>query len=190
MKKKGFALLLAFSVLIFTGCGIKTSDVEATTEAVTSQEATQEDTEAIISEEATEPSTQAGQTTETPATEAVEDSQNSGVTAISPDDAQAMLMMKLGERDEQTGNEYSYCYIENVQINGVTYLVFDWRWMVDDHMSKLADIFVTADGSAIYEGYYNGPENSEVYLDSPLYKQRKEEENVRKGFSKFKLCRA
>lgn len=167
MKKK-VLVLFALSALVFTGCGTKDADVETTTEVtteITSEETSEEITEATTEEKTTE---QSAQTTEAPATEVTENIQSSGVTAISPEDATAMLMVTLGERDEQTGNEYSYGYIENVQIDGVTYLVFDWRWLVDDHMSRLGDLFVTADGSKIYEGLYGGPENSEVFLDKPL----------------------
>lgn len=172
MKKKGLVVLLALSVFALTGCGTKDTDVEATTEVTTeatteatTEEASEEKTEATTEEKTTE---QSAQTTEAVTTQTTENTSGSGVMAISPEDATAMLMVTLGERDEETGNEYSYGYIENVQIDGVTYLVFDWRWLVDDHTSRLGNLFVTADGSKIYEGIYSGPENSQVFLDNPL----------------------
>lgn len=171
MKKKGLILLFAMLACVCTGCGEKRTNDELSVDLVTQEDLVM--SEDISTErETAEPTTRIVESTEEK-TEAVTsetagDTQGSGVTAISPEDATAMLMVTLGERDEQTGNEYSYSYVENVQIDGVTYLVFDWRWLVDDHMSKLADLFVTADGSKIYEGWYNGPEDSEVYLDSPL----------------------
>lgn len=165
MKKRGLILALALSVLVFTGCG-KEAEEKTTSEVTTSEETTEEVTEATTEKE-TEKTTES---TEVSTTEAASESQTSqSVKAISPEDAQAMLMMELGEKDEETGNEFSYGYIENVQVDGVTYLVFDWRWLVDgNHMSKLADLFVTADGSKIYEGTYMGPEDCTVYLDAPL----------------------
>lgn len=173
MKKTGLFVLLALSVMAVTGCGNKDSD-----STVVLQEVTEKTTEDELLDQPTEGTTQepttriVEQTEEATVEDIVSedgtDSQGTGITAISPEDATAMLMVTLGERDEETGNEYSYGYIENVQIDGVTYLVFDWRWLVDDHTSKITDLFVTADGSKIYEGLYNGPENSEVYLDNPL----------------------
>lgn len=169
MKKRGLILALALSVLIFTGCGKETED-KITSEVTTSEETTEEVTEATTEATTEKETEKTTESTEMPTTEAATESQTSqGVKAISPEDAQAMLMMELGEKDEETGNEFSYGYIENVQVDGVTYLVFDWRWLVDgNHMSKLADIFVTADGSKIYEGIYMGPEDCTVYLDAPL----------------------
>ncbi|MGN0437138.1 MAG: hypothetical protein ACI4F4_01335 [Lachnospiraceae bacterium] len=172
MKKKGLILLLAVSVFAFTGCG-KQNTTEETGEVSVEFGALEVADDIEASEvETEEPTTrivdQAEEISEETTTEVDNSASDSGVTAISPEDATAMLMVTLGERDEQTGNEYSYGYIENVQIDGVTYLVFDWRWLVDDHMSKLTDLFVTADGTKIYEGLYKGPEDSEVYLENPL----------------------
>lgn len=172
MKKKGLILLLALSVMVVTGCGNQNTSDDIQLEAV-ADDASEE----VLLDQPTEgttqePTTRIVEKTEEKTTEAntlqVSDG-SEGVTAISPEDATAMLQVTLGEKDKDTGNEYSYGYIENVQVDGVTYLAFDWRWMVDgDHMSRLGNLFVTADGSKIYSGVYNGPEDCTIDLDDPM----------------------
>ncbi len=153
-KKKAYLLLVALLLLGTTACGKETVSTEETTTQeqteVTTEEVTTE-AEAIESEtteEITEASTEEI-TTEATTAETV---QPTGV--ITPEEAQELIVKALGTQDETTGNAYSFMHINTMTVEGVEYHVFMWGWIVDGHVSRLTDLFVRTDGSAVYEGIF------------------------------------
>lgn len=186
MKKKIVTLLLlATMVLGITACGSKSSDNKETPSAETetsksTETENTEPTETITPE--TEQESQTAPETETsnpqvpnteeankPSTEqAAEIPSIEEVTVNSPEDAELLLKSKFGTEDAETGYPYSFGYIDTFTIEGGEYYGFVWSWLVDnDHMSRLTEVFVKTDGSAIYEGAYDG-ENCEFYTDNML----------------------
>lgn len=84
------------------------------------------------------------------------------ITVNSEEDGQKLLMAILGTEDDETGYTYSFGYIDTFTIDGVEYYGYTWSWLVDgDHLSRLTDILVRTDGSAVYQGEYDG-ENWEI----------------------------
>lgn len=76
---------------------------------------------------------------------------------ISEEDAEKLLTDLLGTEDKETGNTYSFGYIDTFTIDGAEYYGYVWSWLVDgDHSSRLTDLLVKTDGSAVYEGEYDG----------------------------------
>ena len=131
--------LLAASMLLgMTACGKTNADQENTVRE-TVQETTQQEPE--IQEE--------------PKAQEEPETQESGAT-LTPEDAEQLLVSVLGTQDEQTGYTYSFGYIETMTIDGAEYHAFVWSWLVEDHNSRLGELFVAVDGSAIYEGEYLG----------------------------------
>lgn len=69
-------------------------------------------------------------------------------TAISVEEATALLREKFGERDAATGNAFSFGYVGRVTDGATEYFRFRISWLVDnDHLSYLTDYLVSADGS-------------------------------------------
>lgn len=164
-------LWMAIMLLLgMTGCNKEeTTQQQETqvTESVVTEEATVEETEEMITEE----STTEEATTEEATTEqlTIVPSTQEGAT-LTPEDAQAMIVSIFGTKDESTGNDYSYSYVNTMTVNGVEYHVFMWGWIVDDHLSKLTDLFVATDGSAIHEGIFVG-DGATVYTDTNYLNQ-------------------
>lgn len=85
---------------------------------------------------------------------------------------------KTGERNEKTGNENIYEYVDTQTINGRDYYNFSYSWLVYDddiasHISKLGNIMVAIDGSAIsfaeklddkWQLYDSNPGESTVFV--------------------------
>lgn len=90
--------------------------------------------------------------------------QETGSEGMTSEEAEKLLFQTLGEKDEETGNTYSFGYVDTFMVDGTEYYMFVWSWLVEDHSSRLADLFVAVDGSAIYEGLYNG-ETAEVFKE-------------------------
>lgn len=81
----------------------------------------------------------------------------SDIKVNNADDAVKLLEAIFGTEDAETGYAYSFGYIDNFTIDGTEYYGFQWSWLVDgDHLSRLTDIFVQTDGSAVYQGNYDG----------------------------------
>lgn len=98
---------------------------------------------------------QTGVTTET--------AQSAG--AITPEEAEALLVKVFGTEDVETGNVYSFGYVNTMMVNGVEYHLFTWGWLIDNHVSKLTDLLVATDGSAIHEGLVVGDDVT-VYTET------------------------
>lgn len=97
-------------------------------------------------------------------TEAV--AEDTASETISTDEAEALLISSLGTEDPETGNTYSFGYMDTITVDGVEYFAFNWSWYVNsEHLSRLGDIFVATDGSGIYDGVYNALGDSEVYTE-------------------------
>ena len=89
--------------------------------------------------------------------------------AITPEEAEALLYDKIGTEDAETGNTYSFGYADECEIEGETYYIFVWSWLVDDHSSRLTDLAVKADGTEAYEAVYDG-ESAEIIGTDNLLK--------------------
>ena len=72
-------------------------------------------------------------------------------TPITPEEGAALLEAQLGTVDEATGNLMSYGYEGTVTLDGVSYYDYRVSWLVDDHMSYLANYLVSTDGRIIQE---------------------------------------
>lgn len=133
MTKRRVICLLAASMLLgMTACGKTNADQENTVRETVQQTTQQE-----------------------PKVQEEPETQESGAT-LTPEDAEQLLVSVLGTQDEQTGYTYSFGYIETMSIDGAEYHAFVWSWLVEDHNSRLGELFVAVDGSAIYEGEYLG----------------------------------
>ncbi|MCC8168578.1 MAG: hypothetical protein LIO37_04475 [Clostridiales bacterium] len=153
------------------GSALETEITEpADTEASDDVTENAEDTEETVTEEASG--------TEDDATEAVETSDGteeaeevipdiSEITVESEDDGITLLKSFFGTEDDETGNQYVFIYLSTVTIDDVEYYAYTWSWAVDDHYSRLTDVFVSLDGSAIYEGDYDAQE-CVFYTDNML----------------------
>lgn len=181
MLKKGVYVVAGMLLLLgTTACGKEAATIEVattqeqtveiteavTTEEKTTEEATQEEvvteeetTEVVNEEEVTE------MTTETATTEATvaETTQSDG--AITPEEAEQLIVKALGTEDEETGNKYGFMHVNTMTVDGVEYHVFNWNWYVDGQMSHLTDLFVATDGSGIYEGMFVG-DGATVYTET------------------------
>lgn len=74
-----------------------------------------------------------------------------------PEDAVKLLEAVFGTEDAETGYPYSFGYIDTFTVDGIEYYGFVWSWLVEsDHLSRLTDVLVQTDGSAIYQGNYDG----------------------------------
>lgn len=169
MRTRASLLLLALLLLGTTACGKDAaSSKEATTQEqteVTTQEVTTEEetTEVATTEEVTEEAIEATAvetTIEETTTEAVQET-----GAITLEEAQELIEKAFGAVDEATGNTYSFGHVDTMTVDGEEYHVFMWSWLVDDHMSRLSELFVKTDGSAIYQGEFIG-DNVTVYTDT------------------------
>lgn len=160
MRKQSLWLGGCVLLLALTGCARSASpetvqtetmaETEAAaTEAASETETAFAETEAPVSPAATETETENETTTPAEAS-----SETESGTALTEEEATALLLSCFGEADAETGNTYSFGYIANTVVDGQEYLVYDWRWLVDDHMSRLDTLFVAADGSGIFAGLY------------------------------------
>ncbi len=173
MRKKIICLVCCMSLLALGGCGDNSDDAADTTSEIVSE--TVENTDGEVSEaettteettttEADEVTSTEEDTEEETSEEDTEEESQSGNISVS--DAQNILVSCFGTTDTETGNEYSFAYLDTVNIDGVDYYAFYWSWLVDgDHYSRLCDIFVSADGSAVYEGVYNAIGDCELYTE-------------------------
>lgn len=134
----------------------ETSEIVVTepTETETESEAafdteTSSETE-FSTEEPSEAESPDTETTETDEIPAIED-----ITVESEDDGVLLLKAYFGTEDDETGNAYVFIYLNTVTIDGTDYYAYTWSWSVDDHYSRLTDVFVSLDGSAIYQGDYD-----------------------------------
>lgn len=80
----------------------------------------------------------------------------SAITVNNSDDAEKLLESVLGTEDSETGYTYSFGYVDKVEVEGEAYYGFVWSWLVDDHLSKLSELLVKADGSAVYAAVCDG----------------------------------
>ena len=160
--RKAYLLMTLFLMLGMTGCGKEASESEIVAQEQTTEITTQEQTEELTTEATTEEQTEA--TTEV-VTEELDVSSDEEVSTeialedqtggtLTPDQALELIEKTLGTKDEETGNTYTFGHINTMTVDGVEYHVFMWGWLVDDHVSKLTDLFVKTDGSAIYEGTF------------------------------------
>lgn len=177
MIKKSLYLLIA-GIMMFgiSACGkeegpdtreMTTMEI-STTETATEELSTEEETTQAVTEVSDTQETdneQKGSATEGTDT-GIKQTSSSGIT---PEEAEKLLSQTLGEQDEETGNTYSFGYVDTFTIDGTEYHMFVWSWLVEDHSSRLADLFVAVDGSAIYEGLYNG-ETAEVFQEKNYLK--------------------
>lgn len=175
MKKRVYLLLVALLLLGTTACGTDADTTEMTTTQeqteVTTEEVTTEveTTEVTTTEEATETTT-AEIATEEPVTEATVAETVQSASALTPEEAQELIVKVFGTEDTETGNKYSFMHVNTMTVNGVEYHVFMWGWLVDDHVSKLTDLFVATDGSVIYEGIFVG-DGATVYTETNYLEQ-------------------
>lgn len=173
MKRKIICLVCCISLLALVSCGKTYDDPEDPSLTTEIEEETEEDTtetNAASNEEVTEDKTTEEETTgEEASEENTEDGENAksdnSQSQITVDEAEKILTESLGSVDEETGNTYSFGYMDTVTVDGAGYYVFNWSRMVDNHLSTLGDIFVATDGSAVYEGVYNAIGDCEVYTD-------------------------
>lgn len=165
--KRVYLWMALVLLLGLTGCGKEEPEV-------LSQQSTQESKEDVITRtsEMTEETTQQEmeeitQMTETPTTEvaSTEESTTEHKTiiptsqdgsALTPEEAYAMIVDIFGTEDADTGDAYSYSHVNTMTVYDVEYHVFMWGQTVNDEFSKRGDLFVATDGSAIYEGTFVG----------------------------------
>ncbi len=174
MSKKIICLVCCMSLLALGGCGDNSDDAADTTSEIVSETVENTDSNSDLTEEETteeitateqDSHTEEDTTSEDTTEEDTEGESQSGNISVS--EAQNILISCLGSSDAETGNEYSFAYLDMVNIDGVDYYAFYWSWMVDsDHSSRLGDVFVAADGSAVYEGVYNAIGDCELYTDN------------------------
>lgn len=157
--KRTYLLMAMLLVMAMTGCGKETSTIETTTQEqitestineqteVTTQEQTEMTTETITEEEAV---LSGGEVS----TEIAPEDQTGGT--MTPNQALELIEKTLGTEDAETGDAYSYSHVNTMTVNGVEYHVFMWGETVDGEFSKIGDLFVATDGSAIYEGIFVG----------------------------------
>lgn len=171
MKKKILFLCCAGILALGTvACGKTEKETESATptKAVAEETASAKDAEQTAEvKETEEPETSTKDDTDTDVqkqTDSENDDSGSLFEGLSKEEAEYVLTNVIGKKDKETGNEYSFGYEDTVTVDGVEYYVFDWRMLVDDHTSRITELFVATDGSVVYEGLYNG-ENSEVYTE-------------------------
>lgn len=196
MKRKIAIMLIIAVTCGFTACGAVTQDAPQESimdqieklNAGETEESSEEPSEfeipSEIPEETTEipedtrteePETSSGsETAENNSEKTTEDTAEdeipdiSEITVSSPEDAELLLKARFGTKDDETDFSYSFGYIGVLTVDGVEYYAFIWSWLVDnDHLSRLTEVFVQTDGSAIYEGEYNG-ETCEFYTGNML----------------------
>ena len=162
--KKNVCFMLSVLLLVgLTACGNNADSAEVITQEkteVASVESTEDVTE--VAEATTEEVTETVADSEDVADEATEATQST--VSITVEDAQALVEKTLGTADEETGNTYSFMHVNTMTVDGVEYHVFTWSWLVNGTVSHLTDLFVTTDGSAIYEGMFAG-DNATVYTE-------------------------
>lgn len=81
---------------------------------------------------------------------------SSEIKEIGAAEAQNLLKSTFGEKDDMTENPYSFDYTKDCEIDDVAYYAFSWSWTENGESKKLTDIFVSHDGSKIYEGVISG----------------------------------
>lgn len=158
---------------LLTACGkensLDTREVTAleieTTEITTTEMATEElSTEEKMTEEHSVPQETDSQEKGSMKEEADAGTKETSSVSMTSEEAEKLLFQTLGEKDQETGNTYSFGYVDAVTVDGTEYHMFVWSWLVEDHSSRLTDLFVAVDGTAIYEGLYNG-ETAEVFKE-------------------------
>jgi len=178
MKKRMYFLLVTLLLFGTTACG-KNADstqeviTQEQTGVTTAEETEMETTEATtnetvvtdieITEVTTETETEKTVTEEATEEVTTETAQSAG--AITPEEAEALLVKVFGTEDAETGNVYSFGYVNTMTVNGVEYHAFTWGWLIDNHVSKLTDLLVATDGSAIHEGLVVGDDVT-VYTET------------------------
>lgn len=160
MYKKGLVFVLALGMTFnVTACGVGNKEVQTTvqTEVTTAEELTTVTTEKMAM----------GKVTLEEATMSSED--NTEQYDMSYKEAERLLTHILGMQDEETGDMYSYTYMDVCTFNDMEYYVFHWGRMVDNHMTTISQLFVSTDYTKIYSGIYTGDKNiiytSKNYLE-------------------------
>ena len=75
------------------------------------------------------------------------------VKGITPEQAEELCYSVMGEKDEETGNTYSFGISGAVEWKGKQYYIIRASWLVNnDHLSYIGDFFVSAGGDEIYDG--------------------------------------
>ena len=134
MRKRNMYLLLVGTMLIgITGCGNFADSKEETTATI----------EVVTKRE-----------TQTDHEEATTELQEEARQSLTPEEAEQLLIDTMGSKDSETGYTYSFGYAATFKQDGTEYHVFVWSWLVDDHNSRLTDLFVATDGSGVFEGEY------------------------------------
>ena len=81
--------------------------------------------------------------------------------SITPEEAEKLCYLVLGEKDEETGFPFSFSATSTLERNGIQYHVIRATWLVNnDHMSYIGDFFVSSDGKEIYSGFIEGDKYS------------------------------
>ncbi len=174
VKKRMYFLLVTLLLLGTVACGKSENSTEEITTQEQAEVTTEEATEVTTTEATTaEATTNEAVATETETAEVTTEEAASEVTTesvqsageITPEEAQELLVKVFGTEDEETGNTYSFGHVNTMTVDGVKYHVFMWGWLVDDHVSKLTDLFVATDGSVIYEGVFVG-DGATIYTET------------------------
>ncbi|MBQ9984073.1 MAG: hypothetical protein IJP29_05740 [Lachnospiraceae bacterium] len=184
--KRVYLLMTVLLIMGMTGCGKETPETEMTTQGLVTESTTQEQTEETVTEVATQEETEITTQENTEATteavtEEVTEQNGAEVSTeiapeeqtggnLTPDQALELIEKTLGTEDEETGNTYAFTHVNTMTVNGVEYHVFMWGWLVDGHVSKLTDLFVATDGSAIHEGFFVG-DGATVYTETNFLEQ-------------------
>lgn len=88
------------------------------------------------------------------------------ITVTSAEDGVSLLKAIYGTSDDESGNPYTFQYLDTFTLDEGEFYGYQWSWKVDeDHFSKISDVLVKTDGSAVYQGVYNGQEWEEVYYE-------------------------
>lgn len=73
---------------------------------------------------------------------------------ITPRDAEKLCYAVLGEKDAETGFQFSFGVTETIKKEEKEYYVIRASWLVNNsHMSYIGDFFVSVDGKEIYTGF-------------------------------------
>lgn len=168
--RKGTYYVIVVGVLagLLMGCG-RESGPDSQEVTSTEIEITEMTSEEKTTQEATTEADSAWQETDNTEMETTSEKADTGTkeadsVSMTSEEAEKLLFQTLGEKDQETGNTYSFGYVDAVTVDGTEYHMFVWSWLVEDHSSRLTDLFVAVDGSAIYEGLYNG-ETAEVFKE-------------------------
>lgn len=152
MYKKGLVFILALGMTFnVTACGVGNKEVQTTaqTEGSTVEESAMITTEKVamaISEVTSEETMKSSE-------------DNTERYDISYKKAERLLTDVFGIQDEETGDLFSYTYMDVCTFDEVDYYVFHWSRLVEGHMTTISQLFVSTDYTKIYSGIYTGDKN-------------------------------